>query len=158
MWLVQLPGLVDPNEVAQLQRQIGGATPERMTRELCNTIQVLAAKIPLVLVLEDLHRADVSTIDFLATLAQRPESARLLVLGTYRLADAVLYAQNLRSVVRDLRAQRRCDELLLELLSAQDVASYLRGRLGGDVTDSLAAMVFQRSNGNPLKENKGVKS
>ncbi|MEA3277431.1 MAG: AAA family ATPase [Pseudomonadota bacterium] len=150
MWLLQLPGLVDVDESRQLAGRIGGAAPERLTRELCNTLDALAVEEPLVLVLEDLHWADESTIDFLTTFAQRPEPARLLLLGTYRPADAVLHAQNLRGMVRDLRARRRCEELLLELLSAQDVATYLRGRLGGTVADSLEADVFQRSNGNPL--------
>lgn len=150
MWLLQLPGLVDPGDLERIRQQIGGATPERMKRELCNTIAVLAAEIPLVLVLEDLHWADLSTIDFLAALAQRPESARLLLLGTYRPADAVLYAPHLRGMVRDLSAQRQCRELLLELMSARDVTTYLRSRLGGEVADSLASGVFQRCNGNPL--------
>jgi len=150
MCLLQLPGLIDPTDTERLQRQVGGATPERITRELCNAVELLASDKPLLLVLDDLHWADASTIDFLSALAQRREPAKLLLLGTYRPADAVLHAQNLRGMVRDLRAQRRCEELLLELLSVQDVASYLRGRLGGEVADSLVAGVFERSNGNPL--------
>ena len=150
MWLLQLPGLVDVDESTQLVGRIGDGAPARLARELCNTLDALAAEKPLVLVLEDLHWADGATIDFLATYAQRPEPARLLLLGTYRPADAVLYAQSLRGMVRDLRARGRCEELLLELLSARGVATYLRGRLGGEVADSLTAGVFQRSNGNPL--------
>jgi len=150
MCLLQLPGLIDPTETERLQRQVGGATPERMTRELCNALELLASDRPLLMVLDDLHWTDASTIDFLSALARREELAKLLLLGTYRPADAVLHAQNLRSVVRDLRARHRCEELLLEFLSAQDVANYLRGRLGGDVADSLTTGVLRRSNGNPL--------
>ena len=35
MWLMQLPGLVSEAELEQLQRQVQGATPARMLRELC---------------------------------------------------------------------------------------------------------------------------
>ncbi|MDA9982330.1 AAA family ATPase [Gammaproteobacteria bacterium] len=150
MWLLQLPGLLEPAEVERLQHQVEGASPERMTRELCNAIEVVTTETPLVLVLEDLHWGDVSTIDLLATLAQRPGLARLLLLGTYRPADAVLYAKNLRDIVQELRGRHRCEEMLLELLSREDVASYLGGRLGGDVSDTLALAVFNRTNGNPL--------
>jgi TolB-like protein/Flp pilus assembly protein TadD len=150
MWLLQLPGLVEPDQVELLQRRIYGATPERMTRELCNAIEGLANETPVVLVLEDLHWGDVATVDLLATLAQRTEPARLLVLGTYRPADAVLYAKHLRDIVRDLRARGLCEELLLELLSYEDVTNYLGGRLGGKVSDSFALEVFKRTNGNPL--------
>jgi hypothetical protein len=103
MWLLQLPGVIDPDETERLQLQVGGATPARMTRELCNALELLASDKPLLLVLEDLHWADASTIDFLSALAQRRQPAKLLCLGTYRPADAVLHAQNLRGVVRDLR-------------------------------------------------------
>ena len=53
-----------------------------------------------------------------------------------------LHAPNLRGMVRDLRARNRCEEVLLELLSARDVATYLRGRLGGEAADSLVVGVF----------------
>ncbi len=150
MWLLQLPGLTDPDDVEQLQRRIDGATPERMTRELCDTIEELARETLVVLVLEDLHWSDVSTINLLATLAQRPESAQLLLVGTYRPADAVLYSKHLRDIVRDLRDRGQCKELQLELLSCEDVTSHLVDRLGGSVSDSLAFEVFKHTNGNPL--------
>ena len=150
MWLLQLPGLVARGEVERLQRRAEGATPERMSRELCDTIEALAKETLVVLVLEDLHWGDVSTIDLLAALAQRPESAQLLLLATYRPADAVLYAKNLRDIVRDLRSRGQCEELLMELLSHEDIASYLENRLGGNVSDRLATDVFKRTNGNPL--------
>ena len=44
---------------------------------------------PLVLVLEDLHWSDYSTLNVLAMLARRREPARLLVLGTYRPEDVL---------------------------------------------------------------------
>ena len=150
MWLLQLPGLADLDEIEQIQRRIVGATPERMTRELCDAIEGLASDTLVVLVLEDLHWSDESTVDLLATLAQRPEPARLLVLGTYRPADAVLHAKHLREITRDLRARGRCEELLLELLSCEEVTSYLGSRLGGEVSDTLALEIFKRTNGNPL--------
>jgi TolB-like protein/DNA-binding winged helix-turn-helix (wHTH) protein/Flp pilus assembly protein TadD len=150
MWLLQLPGLADPDEVEQLQRRIVGATPERMTRELCDAIEGLASEKLVVLVVEDLHWSDVSTVDLLATLAQRAEPAQLLILGTYRPADAVLYAKHLRDTVRDLRARGQCEELLMELLSCEDVTKYLGGRLAGTVSDTLALEIFSRTNGNPL--------
>src|SRR6184192_1519997 len=65
MWLAQLPWLVKAREREQLQREIAGATSERMIRELAETIGVLSAAEPLVLVLEDLHWSDPSSIKLL---------------------------------------------------------------------------------------------
>ena len=67
MWLMQLPGLVSETESwSALQRQVQGATPARMLRECAEALDVLTADRPLVLVLEDLHWSDSSTVECLA--------------------------------------------------------------------------------------------
>ena len=43
LWLVQLPGLVSEPERDQLQRQVQGATPARMLRELVEALDALTA-------------------------------------------------------------------------------------------------------------------
>jgi predicted ATPase len=150
LWLVQLPGLVSESELERLQRQVAGATPTRMQRELAQALDVLAADTPLVLVLEDLQWSDRSTVDLLAALAQRREPARLLVLGTYRPVDVVLQAHPLHGMVQELGARGQMRELPLELLSAADVAAYLAGRLQGPVAPSLTTFVHERTDGNAL--------
>ena len=55
MWLVQLPWLIEAAERKDLQREIAGFTRERMIRELAETLEVLAAENPVIVVLEDLH-------------------------------------------------------------------------------------------------------
>src|SRR5262245_59130590 len=150
LWLVQLPGLVSAPELERLQRQVAGATPARMRRELAQALDVLTADAPLVLVLEDLHWSDPSTVDLLASLAQRREPAQLLVLGTYRPVDLVHQAHPLRGLVQELGGRGLVHELPLELLPAADVATYLAGRLGGPVAPSLTAFVHGRTDGNAL--------
>src|SRR5262245_10171949 len=125
LWLVQFPGLVRETELERLQRQVAGATPARMLRELAQALEVLTADTPLVLVLEDLHWSDRSTVDLLAYLAQRREPAHLLVLGTYRPVDLVLHAHPLHGLVQELGGRGLVRELPLELLPAEDVAAYL---------------------------------
>ena len=150
LWLVQLPGLVSEPELERLQRQVAGATPARMQRELAQALDVLAADAPLVLVLEDLQWSDRSTVDLLASLAQRREPAQLLVLGTYRPVDVVLQAHPLHTMVQELGGRGQVRELPLELLTAEDVAAYLAGRLRGPIAAPLAACVHERTEGNAL--------
>src|SRR5262249_22531682 len=69
MWLVQLPGLLGEADLERMQRQVQGATPARMVRELVEVLQVLTLDRPLVLVLEDLHWSDPSTVACLDALA-----------------------------------------------------------------------------------------
>jgi predicted ATPase len=150
LWLAQLPGLVSELEQERLQRQLQGATPARMLRELAEALDVLAAEMPLVLVLEDLHWSDTSTVEVLAYLAQRREPVRLLVLGTYRPVETMLRGHPLRRTVQELCGRGQGAELRLEFLPAEDVAAYMDGRLGGPVAAQLAAYVHERTEGNAL--------
>jgi predicted ATPase len=149
IWLLQLPGLIAPAEFERIQRQVEGTGPERMTREFCQAVETLTTQTPLILAIEDLHWADTSTIDLLAMLAQHDTSS-LLLLGTYRPADAVLYSKHLRDIIKELKGRRQCEEISLEHLSREDVANYLTGRLGGDVSNELNTTIYRRSIGNPL--------
>jgi predicted ATPase len=150
LWLVQLPGLVSESELERLQRQVAGATPARMQRELAQALDVLAADAPLVLVLEDLQWSDWSTVDLLAALAQRREPAQLLVLGTYRPVEVLLQTHPLHTMVQELGGRGQVRELPLELLTAEDAAAYLVGRLRGPIAAPLAAFVYAHTDGNAL--------
>jgi AAA ATPase domain/Transcriptional regulatory protein, C terminal len=127
MWLVQLPGLLSETELERLQRQVQGATSARMLRELAQTFDVLTAEAPLVLVLEDLHWSDRSTVEVLAYLAQRRAPARLLVLGTYRPVETVIQAHPLRGIVQELCGRGQAVDLRLEFLPAEDGVPACRG-------------------------------
>src|SRR5262249_29469524 len=83
-WLAQMPGLLGDGEFARMQQRAQGGTRERMLRELAEAVESLTADTPLVLVLEDLHWSDYSTLDLVSLLAQRRQPARLLLLATYR--------------------------------------------------------------------------
>jgi predicted ATPase/DNA-binding winged helix-turn-helix (wHTH) protein len=150
MWLVHLPVLVNAMEREQMQRQVQGARPARMVRELCDALERVAAEVPLVLVLEDLHWSDNATVGALAALAQGREPARLMVVGTYRPSEAVLRQQVLRGVVQELRGHGQCDELPVELLTDEDVEAYATQRLGGPVSTTLTSHLYERTNGNAL--------
>ena len=149
-WLVHLPGLLGDGERERLQRQLAGVTPARMLRELAEALEVLTTSIPLVLVLEDLHWSDVSTVNLLTYLAQRREGARFLLLGTYCPVDVVVRAHPLRGVLQELRGRGLCDELALELLLSDDVEAYMAARLGGEVTAELVVWLYHQTEGNAL--------
>ena len=83
-WILQMPGLLEPAELANIERRTQGVTRERMLRELAQFIEALTAESGLILLIEDLHWADESTLGLIAYLAQRTQRARLLLIGTYR--------------------------------------------------------------------------
>jgi predicted ATPase len=150
MWLVHLPGLVSEPELERLQGRLHGLPPARMLRELAEALEVLTADRALVLLLEDLQWSDHATVDALAFLAQRPEPARLLVLGTYRPVEVLLQGHPLRGMVQELCGRGQAVDLRIEFLSAADVAAYVAGRLGGPVAATLTTCIYARTDGNAL--------
>ena len=150
-WLVQMPWLLSPSDRSALQRELLGATQERMLREMAEVLEVLTADTPLVLVLEDLHWSDYATLDLIALLARRREPARLMVLGTYRPADVLVRAHPLQSVKQELHIHGQCEEVCLEFLSLTEVAGYLGMRFPQHgFPDELVQMIHWRTDGNPL--------
>jgi tetratricopeptide (TPR) repeat protein len=117
---------------------------------MAEATEALAAERPLVLVLEDLHWSDASTVDLLAAIARRREPARLLLIGTYRPLDVIVRGHPLRAVTPQLAVHGASDELLLEPLREADVDRYLTARFGGEVGRRLAPVVHRRTDGLPL--------
>src|SRR5262245_24861938 len=150
-WLLQMPGIVDAAATEKLRRRVPSPTRDRMLRELADAFDVLARDTPLVVVLEDLHWSDASTVDLLAYVAERSTPARLLVIGTYRPVDLVVRDHPLPATARQLIARGRATEAALELLSRDDVRAYLAQRFAGQPIDPrLPEFVHRRTDGNPL--------
>ena len=150
-WLTQLPALLADPDLEAVQRRAQGATRDRMLRELVEALDALSTDAPLVLLLEDLHWSDASTIDLLARLAGRREAARLLVIGTYRPADVAASAHPLRPVKQELQMHGHCEEMPLAFLSLAAVATYLSQRFPRHELPSELALVLHRMTaGNPL--------
>jgi tetratricopeptide (TPR) repeat protein len=102
-WLLQMPALLPATAYEALQQHSSGTTRDRMLRELAEAVETLTLEHPLALVVEDLHWSDLATLDWLAFVARRRATARLLVLGTYRPADAVMRAHPVHTVVQELQ-------------------------------------------------------
>ena len=150
-WLVQLPWLEHRADRETLRRQLLGVTKERMLREMAEAFEALTATTPVLLVLEDLHWSDYSTLDLLAMLGRRQESARLLVVGSYRSADVIVAGHPLRALVQELRVRHQCEDIGLSFLREPHVAAYLAQRFGGHAfPPELARAVKERTDGNPL--------
>jgi DNA-binding winged helix-turn-helix (wHTH) protein/predicted ATPase len=150
-WLVQMPGLVPEPDRAFLEQRAAGASRERMLREMAEALDVLTAEQALVLILEDLHWSDRSTVELLAYLAQRRERAKLLLVGTYRPVELVVSEHPLLDVAYRLQSHGHCLELPLELLAEQDVTEYVALTLGhADGSVALAREIHRRTDGNPF--------
>ena len=150
-WLAQMPSLIPAAERESLQKQIALATRERMLREIAEALESFTAHNPLILVLEDLHWSDYSTIDLISYLARRRDPARLMIVGTYRPVEVILGDHPLKSVKRELQAHALCNELPLDYLSEKTVREYLSTRFPRhQFYGRLARIIHRRTEGNPL--------
>jgi DNA-binding winged helix-turn-helix (wHTH) protein/predicted ATPase len=150
-WMVQMPWLLSPTDLERLRHMTLGATRERMLREMARALEVLTTEKPLLLVLEDLHWSDSSTLDLLAMLARRQEPAKLFVLGTYRPEEVMGQGHPLYTMTHELRIHGHCETWLLPLLSEAAVAAYLRARFPeAPDLEALIRFIHRRTEGNPL--------
>lgn len=148
-WLAQMPSLVNPADGTR--QHAAEAAPERMLREMAEALEAIACERPLLLCLEDLHWSDYATIDLLSFLARRRNPSRLLILGTYRPADAIVYGHPIKKLKQELLPRDLCSELPLELLTRQGVQAYLASRYpSSPFVPKLAQVVHRRTDGNPL--------
>jgi DNA-binding winged helix-turn-helix (wHTH) protein/tetratricopeptide (TPR) repeat protein len=150
-WLIQFPALVKTEQREALQREILGATRERMVREICEALEVLTAEQPLVLVIEDLHWFDLSTLDLISALARRRTPAKLLVVCTFRPSNVARSQSPLKALKQDLQVHQFCEEIALERLEESAIAQFLASQFErGNVPSDLANLIHRHSGGNAL--------
>ena len=152
-WLAQMPSLLTREERAEVHGEVQGITQKRMLREMAEALEALATESVLVLLLEDLHWSDFSTLELISAIARRREAARLLIVATYRPVEMLGKDHPLRAVKQELELHGNCEELRLKLLSGKDIENYLVRRIAGNAGRefaTLAPLIHTRTDGNPL--------
>ncbi len=107
----------------------------------------LAQLRPLVLIFDDLHAADQPSLLMLRFLTRERRDSRILVIGTYRSAEAHRTAG-----VSDLITALGREGRLLRLggLKRADVGAFIRGATGAVPADGLVRLVHRTTEGNPF--------
>ncbi|GGM38660.1 BTAD domain-containing putative transcriptional regulator [Dactylosporangium sucinum] len=101
---------------------------------------------PLLVVLDDVHRADGETLQVLRHVAVALAGRPVLVAATHRPGEGGAALAAARAAL----AGPRSAELELAGLGAGDAARLLRSHLGDDLDPDTAAVVHARTGGNPL--------
>ncbi len=150
-WLVHMPALLSDAERETLQRQVGGATRDRMLREMAEAFEALTVERPFILCLEDLQWSDYSTLELLAVVAARPEPARLFVLGTSRSLETLGGDHPLKKLRVQIQRAGHYHELTPSFLSAEAVEHYLTRRFADRALPAgVGQLVYHHAEGNPL--------
>jgi DNA-binding SARP family transcriptional activator len=107
---------------------------------------------PLLLVLEDLHWADIPSLKLLRRLLTSPQSLPLMVLATCRFRE-LDDAHPLRDLLADLHHENDVLRIELSGLNDADVLELVRsmaGRRIGDDASRIAGALTRSTNGNPF--------
>lgn len=151
-WCLQFPAVFVSSGVwDSLQQETMGATKERMLREMGDALGALAATSPLVIVLEDLHWADPSSIDLLRHLCQRVGKKMLMIVGTFRPEDLELNDHPLKMYKLEMQAHSLSEEIALDCLSQEHIACYLDAHFTpNNFPQEFSAVIQQKTEGHPL--------
>ncbi len=141
-WLAQLqPGGAESNPTSQ----------ERMIREATAFLLQASRTTPIMLFLDDLHWADISTIDLLLDLTSRLDGARILILGTCRPHESRKSKNVFQQARLQLRRRGSYREIDLNFLGELDCETYLALEFPGcQFPPEFGALVRRKTAGNPL--------
>jgi tetratricopeptide (TPR) repeat protein len=104
-----------------------------------------------VIVIEDVHWADPSTVDLLSYAAARCGSMRVMIVATFRSSDLVRTGHPFLGLKLELQAHRLCQELELGPLSRVDVEKYIAAVFADNAFPAdFAHSIYQRTEGSPL--------
>ncbi len=114
---------------------------------ITSLLRAAAGQAPLVLILDDLHGADHPSLLLLGFLAVHVRDSSILVIGTYREAEARLDAQ-LATTLGDII--RHGQRLPLRGLREHDVAAVVERVAGRRAPDRVVRAIHQATEGNPF--------
>lgn len=158
----QEEALVSYQPFVEALRQAGAALPEAaepagdpetrrflLFEAVAALLADLAARQPLLLVLDDLHWADRATLHLLRHLVRAPQQVALLIVGAYREAE-VDGEHPLTGLLADLRRERLFERLSLDGLDADGVSELIALHAGHEASTGLVGTVHAHTEGNPF--------
>ena len=149
-WYVQIaPVSDDESSAARLLADTRSGSAERLMREMAALLHELARSRAVVLFLDDVQWADVSTIDLLGYLAPKLAQLRGLLLVTYRPTDLTVSKHPFLRLKADLSAHGALREVAIAFLAQEDVEQYVSSQLS-EAPAGLAALIYKKTEGSPL--------
>ncbi len=151
-WYVQLVRLSgDDPSVERLRAEVQAGSQERLKRELAAFLRDLSSRTPVVFLIDDIHWADLSTVDVLTYIAGLFDSMRVLILATLRPSDLHLNKHPFGAIKLDLQARSLCREMGLGFLTAADVDRYLALEFPEHrFPPELSTLIHAKTEGNAL--------
>ncbi|MBB5857276.1 ATP-binding protein [Amycolatopsis umgeniensis] len=126
----------------------GAADGFRLYDAVTSVLVAASQEQPVVVVLEDLHWADASSLRLLEFAAQHTWFERLLLIGTYRDVEVETIDHPLRSLMLPLLT--KATSVTLTGLEPDEVGALMARTAGAEPDGALVAEVHRRTGGNPF--------
>jgi serine/threonine protein kinase/predicted ATPase len=141
-----------PTTAHRMRTQDAQANSQRaVLREFDAFLREAGRLNPVVLFFDDVHWADLSTVDLLAHLGRHVPTLRLLVIVTFRPTEMFLGPHPFHRVHLELQSQGVCSELPLGLLSRMQIDRYLSLAFADHaLSEDFAQLIFSQTEGIPL--------
>ncbi|HEY7702945.1 MAG TPA: AAA family ATPase [Candidatus Limnocylindrales bacterium] len=121
----------------------------RIFEGLLVLLRTLGERVPIVLVVEDLHWSDSSTRDVLAFLARNARTERLAVIGTYR-TDDLNRRHPLRPWLSEMERAPRVVRVEVGRFGRAELDAQISAIVGHRPSVALLEAIEQRAEGNPF--------
>jgi len=150
-WLLQFPHLVSEQELTRFRSLLIGSHPGRVRRELMALLTAIGIEHPLLLIVDDIHWADSSTLDWLGDFVMTTAPMRVLLIASYRPLEAAIgAAPQLRDLRRQVAASPSGRLQALDPWSPTEISAYLKQRFATDFGAGFVAATERQSAGSPL--------
>jgi histidine kinase len=123
---------------------------------------VTAFEKPLVIFIDDFQWADLPSLNLLQAIATAEDIGKLLIIGAYRnneVSSSHPFIETVGSIKKDTTL--KIDEIILQNLQIADVTAIIQDTIKGKETENiaeLAALVYQKTNGNAFFVNQFLKT
>jgi eukaryotic-like serine/threonine-protein kinase len=125
------------------------AEQQRLLDSVLTLLTMLAAQMPLLLVVDDAHWADSSSLNLLRYLARRGRGLPLLLVLTYREVE-LNEARGLNELLFDLQRERLATRLKLKRLTPEQTRDLLATLFAEEITPEFLQGIYQETEGNPF--------
>ena len=131
-----------------------GLERHRLTVAFQHLFRAFAREAPVLLVLEDLHWADETSLELLQHLARELRDARVLILATYR-SDEMHRRHPFLRALAELQRERLVTDIALKRLTPEETGELMRAAFAATdpnvtVSNEFRDAIYARSEGNPF--------
>ncbi len=117
--------------------------------QITNVLAQYASKQTLILVIDDLHWADKSSLLLLSHICRKLSQQAILVIGTYRDIE-ITRKHPLFDSMGEISRQATLRRIALKGLSEQDVSGFIENTVSQTLTPDVLKSLYEKTEGNPL--------